>query len=47
MSAGKLTLAAVVVFVLLVVAGALGFCGKPADHQTPKPNPSVSSKEPK
>lgn len=45
MSTGKLTLAGVIVFVILVAAGALGFCGKPADHQTPKPN--VSSGSPK
>ena len=44
MSTAKLTWAGVAVFVLLVVAGALGFCGKPADHQPPKPSPSASSK---
>lgn len=41
--ANKLTTVGIGMFILLVIAGALGFCGKPSDHQ-PKPNPSSSVK---
>lgn len=41
MNANRLTSVAVGLFILLIIAGALGFCGKPADHK-PKPNPSSS-----
>lgn len=40
-NANRLTSVAVGLFILLIIAGALGFCGKPSDHK-PKPNPSSS-----
>lgn len=38
--ANKLTVVALGLFLVLLITGALGFCGRPSDHQ---PKPGVSS----
>lgn len=44
MSNTRLTLAALVVFALILIPASLGWCGKPSDHK-PKPNPSISTEK--
>lgn len=44
-NANRLTIAALLIFVLIVVCGSLGMCGKVSDHG-PKPAPSTSVKAP-